>query len=337
MGDEKEKDKRAEQQQSTSATAEGTVAPQIIVPDVELEQDTEYRDMQERLALDAVQRAETKAVQDYNKAVYANQADIIKDIEGKIGAAQQKDADAERRDKAYRYISGLGDTLSGVANLVGVANGAANQTQHYNSPAVVEKAEAERKARKLEMDQLSNRLDEMRNRERELKAAGSLSEAQQAAQHKKEKMMLESQQRTQALENKYKQIQLGINTTKANNSGNKSGNNSGNRKSVIQHVSSGKPSIVKLYTDDGRVKDYDVQGYKNFHAEYQKALDALIQKGESGLSEAEIAAYTNATSESDPKEKEDALKDFFRTHGYRERVVNAMRVGAKSPYWDNKK
>lgn len=155
---------------------------------------------QENLA--ASHAAETAALGAYNQAQYKNQGEIISAAEAKINEAKQKDETARRRENAFRYISGLGDTLSGVANLVGTAHGAANQQQKYNSHAVVQKAEAERKARKLEMDDLSKRLDEMKARQRDLQAAGSLKEAELKVRHDKEKAALAASQRKAADEAK---------------------------------------------------------------------------------------------------------------------------------------
>ncbi len=158
----------------------------------------EAADAAEMSALEKSQAAQATALGKYNQAQYENIGQIVGDIQGKVDAASVKDEAARKRENAFRYISGLGDTLSSFANLVGVANGAANQQQTYNSHAVVQKAEEARKARKLEMDDLSKRLDEMKTRQRELKAAGSLKEAELAAASAKEKAALERTQRTAA-------------------------------------------------------------------------------------------------------------------------------------------
>lgn len=163
------------------------------------------RETADALALDALAQthaAESAAQSAYNQAQYANVGQILNDIQGKIDTAKQKDETALKREKAFRYISGLGDTLSGVANLVGTAHGASNQNQTYNSHAVVQKAEEARKARKLEMDDLSKRLDEMQTRQRDLKAAGSLAEAQLKAKQDRERLELEASQRKAADEAK---------------------------------------------------------------------------------------------------------------------------------------
>lgn len=162
----------------------------------------ESLDQSERDALVASQAAEASALSAYNQALYKNQGEIISAAEAKWNDAKQKDETARRRENAFRYISGLGDTLSGVANLVGTAHGAANQQQTYNSHAVVQKAEAARKARKLEMDDLSKRLDEMTARLRDLQAAGSLKEAELKVKQDKEMAALAASQRKAADEAK---------------------------------------------------------------------------------------------------------------------------------------
>lgn len=159
-------------------------------------------DSAERTSLQSAQDAEMAGLQQNNQAQYSNLGQIVSDVEGKISAARQLDETAQRRENAYRYISGLGDTLSGVANLIGTANGAANQQQTYNSNAVVQKAEEARKARKIEIEDLSKRLDEMKARQRDIQAAGSLAEAQLKAKQSKEMAQLQSQQRAKADEAK---------------------------------------------------------------------------------------------------------------------------------------
>lgn len=163
------------------------------------------REMDDALALDALSgthKAESDAQAAYNQAQYNNVGQIISEVEGKIATAKQKDETARRRENAFRYISGLGDTLSGVANLIGTAHGAANQNQTYNSNAVVQKAEEARKARKIEIDDLSKRLDELTARQKDLKAAGSLAEVQLKAKQDRETYKLQAEQRVKADEAK---------------------------------------------------------------------------------------------------------------------------------------
>jgi len=161
-------------------------------------------DNQEITDLTDAQTAQTQALKDNNETLYKNQAAIIEAVQAKRNAAILKDETARKRENAFRYISGLGDTLSGVANLIGTAHGASNQNQKYNSHAVVQKAEEARKARKLDIESQSKRLDELSAQLQNLKAAGSLKEAELAAAQMKEKAALKKGQRTAAeAEDKY--------------------------------------------------------------------------------------------------------------------------------------
>lgn len=146
-------------------------------------------------ALGASHQNQMDALRNYNQQQYNNLGEIISAADAKMKEAQQKDEAARRRENAFRYISGLGDTLSSVANLVGTANDASHQQQKYNSHEVVKKAEEARKARKLEMDDLSKRLDEMKARQNELKMAGSLKEAELKVAQDKERAKLLADQR----------------------------------------------------------------------------------------------------------------------------------------------
>lgn len=186
MGDTENKELKAlqeEERKRVEAEAEAAAAARAAADAKELED------------LQASHAAQTEALSSYNNAQYANMGQIMSDLQSKVDAATQKDEKARKRENAFRYISGLGDTLSSFANLVGVTKGAANQQQKYNSHAVVEKAEAARKARKLEIDDLGKRLDEMKARQKELKAAGSLKEAELAAANAKEVAALAKAQR----------------------------------------------------------------------------------------------------------------------------------------------
>lgn len=164
----------------------------------------EAADEKAREALLAAQKGEAEALRAYNQEMWKNLGEINSKIETMQKEAKANDETARRRENAMRYISGLGDTLSSLANLVSTAHGASNQTQTYNSHAVVQKAEEARKARKLEIDDLSKRLDEMIARQRELKASGNLKEAEIAARQAKELAAQEAAARKAAIEeNRY--------------------------------------------------------------------------------------------------------------------------------------
>lgn len=188
MGKDKDEKKDVQTTENTPVDPVQQAKDEAAAAAAERKKAREARQQQEIGALNVIHSQETKGIQDYNKTLYNNQGEILKDIQEKISTAQENDKTAIKRENAYRYISGLGDTLSSLANLVGVANKASNQVQTYNSSKVVEKAEAARKARKLEMDDLSKRQDEMKARLLELQAAGSLREAEALARQNREKL-----------------------------------------------------------------------------------------------------------------------------------------------------
>lgn len=118
---------------------------------------------------------------------------ILEEAETLRAEQQQLDETAQKRANAYRYITGIGDAISGIANLVGTAHGAANQEQHYNAPSVIQKAEAARKERKLEMDKLNDRLREIKAQKDALAATKEMKLGEQRAKSAAEKAALELQ------------------------------------------------------------------------------------------------------------------------------------------------
>lgn len=138
----------------------------------------------------------TEAVNAINNSYGAQEtamSKILEEAETLRAEKQQLDEEAQKRADAYRYISGIGDAISGVANLVGTTQGAANQTQHYNAPEVIQKAEASRKERKLEMDQLNERIRELKAQKGALASTRELKLGEQRAKHAAELASLELQ------------------------------------------------------------------------------------------------------------------------------------------------
>lgn len=121
---------------------------------------------------------------------------VLEEAETLRAEQQQLDETAQKRANAYRYITGIGDAISGIANLVGTAHGAANQEQHYNAPSVIQKAEAARKERKLEMDKLNERLRELKAQKDALAATKEMKLGEQRAKSAAEKAALELQKAT---------------------------------------------------------------------------------------------------------------------------------------------
>lgn len=196
MGKDKENNKTTEETPEVKPTLdEIKAAAAAEVAQLKTDADTQRAKSQEAAtaALAKTQEDERDAYDAYNNAMWQNLGQITSEIETKQNTAKEKDAVALKREKAMRYISGLGDTLSSIANLVGTAHGAANQNQTYHSNTVVQKAEEARKARKIEIDALNDRLNEMLARQRELRAAGNLKAAEVAARQAKEQAALQAQ------------------------------------------------------------------------------------------------------------------------------------------------
>lgn len=279
--------------------------------------DAEFDDKQEIAALTQSHQTEIDAQKAYNDATFQNMGQIIGKIQGDLDSKKTKDETATKRENAYSVIHQLGDTLSSVANLVGVTKGAANQKQYYSGQEAIDKVEAERKKRKLEMDDLNKRLDEMKAQQRELKAAGSLKEAEIKVRQDKEMASLLSKQRTAKIAaQKYadtRSDEAMANTAAVWRAENKK----------TTTGSTAKPKVIKVLGEDGKMIDLDVSGYKNFEKDYARALAAAIADGTSGLTPEEIEAY---------KEAEDAaaggeyglLNQWNRTHAPRQNIVNRM-------------
>ena len=131
-----------------------------------------------------------EATKESNQATINSVADFIGEYERQKQAKVTEDKDLQKREEAYRYISGLGDTLSGIANLVGVAHGAANQPQKYNSSEIMRKAEEARAKRKQDLENLDQKIKEQRLRLDQVKSAASLQEAQLQAKAEREQLDL---------------------------------------------------------------------------------------------------------------------------------------------------
>lgn len=137
-------------------------------------------------------------------------ADLISAAEKERETRLANDEKARKRENAFRYIAGIGDAISGVANLVGTAHGAANQKQTYTSPGLMSKIESSRAKRTQKMEDLNKKIDELRQRETELKSAKTLREAQLNAAHAKEQLALKQQQDATAREEAWKNKEYAI-------------------------------------------------------------------------------------------------------------------------------
>ena len=208
------------------------------------------------------------------------------------------DKKRSKKESAYRYITGVGDLVSGFANLVGTAHNASNQDQTYVAPELVKKAEAARKERKLEMDALNKRLDEMRARKDALTTQRDtkLSEidAKMVSDISKANLQKASDERALNIQGMKDQIEkekiagrIAVAETKAANSLNNTKlrittSQGGRVKNATFYDANGKPQVLNVYAIDdvGEEVIKAVNANKTNwsaaeQAEYDKALKSL--------------------------------------------------------------
>jgi hypothetical protein len=166
------------------------------------------------------------------------------------------------------------------------------------------------------MDDLGKRLDEMKARQKELKAAGSLKEAELAAANAKEVAALKATQRKAAEEAKYKERQMKVDERRAEAY-------EYSKENPTPRATTAKPKYRQILGTDGNMISFDVSKFDDFEGDYQKALNAAITKGTSGLTEQEIEAYKKAKKLADAGEGK-SLKAFFDNHTPRQAIVEAM-------------
>lgn len=276
-----------------------------------------------------LEESNTEAVNAINNSYGAQEtamSKILEEAETLRAEKQQLDETAQKREKAYRYITGIGDAISGVANLVGTAHGAANQEQHYNAPAVIQKAEASRKERKLEMEQLNERLRELKAQKGALAATKEMKLGEQRAKHAAEKAALELQK---------VEDELGLTKTVISAASRENVADIRGQYQVATQEAKGdqttpkKQNRVPVINAKGEKGEFDITNYKDFAKSYRKALNAAIKAGTSGLSEAELTEYEKANNFSKTGENA-AMENFLANHIYRQEVINEMLL---KPYF----
>lgn len=265
-----------------------------------------------------------------NQASINSVADFIGEYERQKQAKIAEDETLRKREEAYRYITGLGDTLSGIANLVGVAHGAANQPQKYNSSEFMRKAEEARAKRKQDLENLDQKIKEQRLRLDQVKSAASLQEAQLQAKAEREQLDLKRTLKKEAEEKARADRRIEIDAQNAESARIRAEAYEYGKENPTPKPTTDKSKIVKVVGADGKVTDFDVSRFKNFDADYQRAFDAAVKAGTSGLTPEEIEAYNKAVKLASADSNK-ALKEFFRTHTYRKDIVDKMQSGANNP------
>lgn len=199
------------------------------------------------------------------------------------------DKERSKKENAYRYITGVGDLMSGFANLVGTANYASNQDQTYLAPELVKKAEAARKERKLEMQKLNARLEEMRARkdalatQRDTKLAELdaklVSDVYKANMQKaQDERMIKMQGMKDELEAAKTEGRLAVEREK--NAGKiavaevRAANSLTNTRLRIRTSQGGRVKNATFYDEDGKPQVLNVYSVEDVGAEVIKAVNA---------------------------------------------------------------
>ena len=236
---------------------------------------------------EAEKEQETQITNLYNNEI-KSQAELIKAIEEKQRELNKQDAAKVKRENTYRYITGVGDVISGIANLVGTAKGASHQEQEYQAPELVKKAEAARKARKLEIKDLNTRLDEMRKAQRTLASARDLKLSELKAQLQKDLTTIDMQE---AAYNKAIEVQsmrgaTALEVAEANAA--KSAANAALR--AQRDSGTGKVKVATFKNAQGQQVSLNVYAVRDFDDELKKAVMSNMNK----WTDAEMQQYEDA-------------------------------------------
>ena len=101
--------------------------------------------------------------------------------------ASRKNELEQRNARSRAVITGIGETLSSLANLIGVGNWASSQPQNLVSPGIVEGAERARKEYQIRMDDINERLDRLKTDQDRARMSMKLGLAEYDAQVARDK------------------------------------------------------------------------------------------------------------------------------------------------------
>ena len=206
------------------------------------------------------------------------------------------DKKRSKKESAYRYITGVGDLVSGFANLVGTAHNASNQDQTYVAPELVKKAEAARKERKLEMDALNKRLDEMRARKDALTTQRDtkLSEidAKMVSDISKANLQKASDERALNIQGMKGEVEKAKQAGRIQVAEIKAASSLNNTRLRIQTTQGGRVKNATFYDANGKPQVLNVYSIDDVGEEVIKAVNA----NKASWSESEKEEYNNAVN-----------------------------------------
>lgn len=115
------------------------------------------------------------------------------DFDSLLNGLESRAEEYRKEHEAYQkgarsraLISGIGDSISSLANLIGVGNWASNQKQEYQAPKVAADAERERKEHHIRMDGIRDRMDRLKANESKARLAMSMGLAEYDAKRRAE-------------------------------------------------------------------------------------------------------------------------------------------------------
>ena len=144
-------------------------------------QDDERREAEERAA-DPVRYQMSSA----NKAYIADYDSLLDSLESRAAAYRRENEAYQKGARSRAIISGIGDSISSLANLIGVANWASNQKQQYQTPKIVDEAKRKRDEYMKKMDGIRSRMDRLKANESKAKLAMSMGLAEYDAKRRAE-------------------------------------------------------------------------------------------------------------------------------------------------------
>ena len=230
-----------------------------------------------------------------------------------------QDETQAKRAKAYKYISGIGDVISGVANLAGTVAGAANQHLEPVAPGIMQKAEALRKERKLELDKLTKRMEELTAQKKALTSSKELKLGELAA-GKASSLATAEMNKLQGLAD--------IEKAKINAKAKVDVQEKKNEKPTTTSSSKTTPKYEYFAAADGSTLELDVTNVKDFDKTARALVDAAIASEiKSGkntyFTPADIEAYNKAVKAAEKGEPK-ALEAFYKKHRNNRAVYDAL-------------
>lgn len=117
---------------------------------------------------------------------------ILNGLEARAAEARQKNEAYQKGARSRAVISGIGEAVSSLANLVGVGNWASNQKPSNVTSSIVRDAERARMDYERKIDNINDRLDRLRDNESEMRLAMRLGLSKYDAERRAEQAAVDA-------------------------------------------------------------------------------------------------------------------------------------------------